>query len=337
MTRSGAGSSIKAVAALAGVSIATVSRVVNGVANKASAETTARVRSAVAALDYRPASAGRALRQRTSRLVAVLAANLANPAMAAIAASAEIALRKRGLVMVLCDTHDRPALQDEYLKEMQAQQARAIVLLAAVESPMLAAMRGGPTPIVFVNRRDPAGSAGLHVGIDNAAAGREVAVHCLDAGARTIAIIHGSLASSATSERVRAVREALAARGVPHASVVVETAEDDDHLAIGYRSAKRLLERSSPVDAVICTSDLIAFGAHRRYVEDGGAPPRLVGFDDSPLNDWIAPWLTSVRIPYENYGEAIVSLLAADDRAPAARIVPYRLMVRDGPSRNRGR
>ncbi len=149
--------SIKAVAALAGVSIATVSRVVNGVANKASAETVARVRAAIAELDYRPTSAGRALRQQTSRLVAVLAANLANPTMAAIAASAETALRERGLVMVLCDTHDRPELQDEYLREMQAQQACAIVLLAAVDSPMLAAMREGPTPLIFVNRRDPGG------------------------------------------------------------------------------------------------------------------------------------------------------------------------------------
>ncbi len=114
------GGSINAVAARAGVSIATVSRVINGVANKASPATIVRVKEAIAALDYRPTSAGRALRQRTSRLVAVLAANLANPAMAAIAASAETALRDAGLVMVLCDTHDRPELQDEYLREMLA-------------------------------------------------------------------------------------------------------------------------------------------------------------------------------------------------------------------------
>src|SRR5690349_5335391 len=82
--------SIATVAAEAGVSIATVSRIVNGVANKASAETTARVRAAIAALDYRPTGAGAALRKRRSRLVAILAANLANPSMAAIAAAAEV-------------------------------------------------------------------------------------------------------------------------------------------------------------------------------------------------------------------------------------------------------
>jgi LacI family transcriptional regulator len=301
----------------------------NGVANKASAETVERVRQAVAALDYRPASAGRALRQQTSRLVAVLAANLSNPAMAAIAASAEIALRERGLVMVLCDTHDRPDLQDEYLKEMRAQRARAIVLLAAVESPALGAMRGGATPVVFVNRRDPSGVPGLHVGIDNGAAGRDAALHCLASGARAIALVHGPLGSSATAERVRAIRETLAAAGVP--PVIADgsaPAGPDQHLAIGYAAASALVARRQPVDAVICTSDLIAFGAHRRFAEDGAAPPRFVGFDDSPLNDWIAPWLTSIRIPYERYGEAIVSLLDRPQASPASRIVPYRLVIR---------
>ena len=64
--------------------------------------------------------AGRALRRRQSRLVAVLASNLLNPTMTAIAAVAEAALRQAGYVMVLCDTHDEPELQDEYLLDMRA-------------------------------------------------------------------------------------------------------------------------------------------------------------------------------------------------------------------------
>src|SRR5579871_2703525 len=98
--------SIADVAERAGVSIATVSRVANGIANKTSDRTAERVRQAIAELGYRPVSVGRALRARQSRLVALLAANLANPAMAAIAASVEAALRREDLVMVLCDTHE---------------------------------------------------------------------------------------------------------------------------------------------------------------------------------------------------------------------------------------
>ncbi len=126
--KSAVSSSIVTVAAQAGVSIATVSRVMNGVAGGASPATAERVRQAAAALGYRPLSVGRTLRQKRSRLVALLAANLANPAMTAMAASIETALRRKGLVMVLCDTHDRPELQDEYLLEMRAQLVCATVL-----------------------------------------------------------------------------------------------------------------------------------------------------------------------------------------------------------------
>ena len=322
--------SIKTVAAIAGVSIATVSRVVNGVAKKASPETVARVREAIAALDYRPTSAGRALRQQTSRLVAVLAANLANPTMAAIAASVEIALREEGLVMVLCDTHDRPELQDEYLREMQAHQARAIVLLAAVESPMLAVMRDGATPLVFVNRRDPGGGkASCYVGIDNGAAGREVSRHCLAAGPTSVALLHGWLSSSATAERVAGILAAFEAAGRPLATAAVIPPAEADHLRIGQAGAKALIAAGALPDIVICTSDLIAFGARRAFVEHGSRPPRLIGFDDSPMNEWVAPWLTSIRIPYERFGTAIVSLLAGPaGKRPLASIQPFRLVVR---------
>jgi LacI family transcriptional regulator len=156
-------SSITAVAARAGVSIATVSRIMNGVQKKASARTVAKVRAAVAELDYRPSSAGRVLRHGQSRLVAVLAANLANPAMAAIAASTEAALRKRGLVMVLADTHERADLQDEYLMEMQAQRVRATVLLAAVASPRLAEVTANGEALLFVNRQSPVDEAAAFV------------------------------------------------------------------------------------------------------------------------------------------------------------------------------
>jgi LacI family transcriptional regulator len=71
-----------------------------------------------------------------------------------------------------------------------------------------------------------------------------------------------------------------------------------------------LLAQPTRPDAVFCTSDLIAYGAHRR-AEEAGASIAFVGFDDSPLNAWIAPWLNAVRVPYAEYGEAIVRALQA--------------------------
>jgi LacI family transcriptional regulator len=326
-------SSIKDVAALAGVSIATVSRVVNGVANKASDETTDRVRKAIAALNYRPASAGRALRQRTSHLVAVLAANLANPAMAAIAASAEMALRENGLVMVLCDTHDRPDLQDEYLREMLAHQARAIVLLGAVDSAMLRHVQTLALPLIFVNRRDPTGLSNAFIGIDNRRAGEDVAAWAIERGFAKTALIHAPTLSSATRERVAGIRAVFSSAGMALPAHRVHAPAAVDHLTIGQAAATQLIAADDAPDLVICTSDLIAFGAARAWREaGGGAPsPRMIGFDDSPMNEWLAPELSSVRIPYEAYGRAIVEALS--NRAGSRQIIlAHELIERGGLS-----
>ena len=120
------------VAAEAGVSIATVSRIVNGQVDRASAETVERVQKIVAELGYRPNHVGRTLRRRESRIVAMLSPNLDNPAMAAIAASVETALRSAGYVMILCDTHDRAELQEPDLHAMRSQVVQGYVLVNAV-------------------------------------------------------------------------------------------------------------------------------------------------------------------------------------------------------------
>ena len=321
--------SIGAVAERAGVSIATVSRVVNGVLKKASAATEQRVRQAVEELGYRPMGAGRSLRQRQSRLVAVLAANLSNPSMAAIAAGTEVALRQAGHVMVLCDTHDSAELQDEYLLEMRAQYACGFVLLGAVASPALAAFVEAGEPLVFVNRRNPVGG-GRFVGIDNLRAGADVAHWLVARGRRDMALIHGPLSSSATAERVEGFRRELSARAQPLPDDRVLTSDAAEHLQIGYRGMSALLQRATLPDALFCTSDLIAYGAHRRAVEAGlEAPLTIVGFDDNPLNPWIAPWLHAVRVPYDRYGEAIVRSL--HDPQAGAIVLPHEFVARDGP------
>lgn len=323
------GVSIRTVAARAQVSIATVSRVVNGLSNVASPDTVARVKAAIAELGYRPSSAGRSLRQRESRLVAVIAANLANPAMTAIAASVEVALRSRGLVLALCDSHDQAELQDEYLLEMRAHLVRATVLLGAVASPKLSAMIETGEPLVFVNRRCPGDADQPFIGIDNRQAGWDAAAFLLEKGVRDVAVAHGSLASSATMDRIAGISGAFAAAGLPVPPDHFLSTPGAEHLDIGYRAADHLLSTARTPDGMICASDMIAFGAHRRFVEAGlapGAMPRILGFDDNPLNPWVAPWLSSVRIPYQAYGEAVVRIMDAD--APGSIVLGHEIIDR---------
>lgn len=319
------------VASRAGVSIATVSRILNDGPNRASAATVARVRHAASDLGYRPSQAGRALRTRQSRMVAVLASNLANPTMAALASALERALRREGLGIVLADSHDQPDLQDEHLRELQSHQPIAIALLGAVRSPFLTELRGTAMPLLFVNRPCPDAPDAAYVGVDNVAAGAEVAMRLIDAGAVPMGLIQGTRTSSATVARVDGFLATAAARGRPVAGDACITSEAADHLEVGYAGMATLLKSQPATNAVFCTSDLVAFGAHRLLEESNMAGRvALVGFDDNPLNPWVAPWLSSVSVPYAAVGAAVAALSSdiARGRPPESCMLPHTFVGR---------
>jgi LacI family transcriptional regulator len=329
--------SLATVAARAGVSISTVSRIVNGETRRASPETVARVRDAVEAVGYWPNPAGRALRRGESQLVAVLAANLDNPAMATIASSTEAALRETGHVMILCDTHDQAELQDEYLVAMRAQRVRGFVLIAAVESPGLRELSEQGAPMVFVNRRNPVGS-GAFVGIDDRAAGAAAADHFMARGRRRLAVVSPREGSSASMGRIAGFVARLLDRGWPVEAIIREEGEGLSHLQVGYDAAKRLFITGRMPDAVLCVSDQIAYGIARRAREHGVAIPgdcELVSIDGTPLSQWVAPWLTSIEIPYGVYGTEIVAGLKSiwSGEIARERLLPIR---REALSRRNG-
>lgn len=329
------------VAKKAGVSISTVSRVVNGAPVKIASKTVLKVRKAVNELDYRTQSAGRTLRKGTTQIIAVLAANLSNPVMSAIASSIEHTLRQNGYVMLLCDTHENASIQDEYLREMEALRVRAVIIVVAVPSTKLDEFRKAGIPIIFVNRRDPINSNFPYVGIDNVAAGRDVADYCLAKGWHDIAVIHASLIYSAGRERLQGFLERFYQSINTINSVKKFGGEGLDHLLIGEHAMKELLDQRSRPNAVICLGDMLAYGAYKHASEIGLMIPNdlpLISFDDSPLNQWIAQWLSSVRIPYELIGDAVFLVLSKILNNPKKskssftkkieKIIPHELIIR---------
>ncbi|CAO3457571.1 hypothetical protein [Azospirillum argentinense] len=327
--------SLAQVAARAGVSVATASRVINGVANKATEETAERVRTAIRELGYRPGSVGRALRRRESRIVGVLAANLANPSMAAIASSIEWSLRGEGLVMSLCDTHERADVQDEYIREMRAQLVRAMILVGAVDSPALDEARAGGDTLVFVNRPDPGDPSSPYVGLDNAGAGAEIADRLLERGVRRIGVLHASLDRTAGHWRLLGLFDRLAAAGVDTAAIPCATGPGLDHIVAGYHAMGTMLELADRPPVIVCLSDLLAYGAYRRAREAGLEVPGDVaffGFDDNPINPWIADWLNSVRVPSDHFGPAIVGMLHRlwdGEERPDPLLLTHQLTIRN--------
>ncbi|MDN3516573.1 LacI family DNA-binding transcriptional regulator [Aquisalimonas lutea] len=331
---------ISDVAAHAGVSIATVSRVVNG-GEEASVgvalETRRRVREAINDLGYVPSQAGRTLRRQTSNLVALLIPDITNAFYAAIAHSVELALRDLGYAMTLCNTDEDPELQDKYLQEMQEHQVHAVILLGAVESAGLEKAVKAGVRMAFLNRRAPTETRMPFVGIDNRAAGAAVARHFLAHRYDPIAVIHGPLGSSASRERYEGFEQALRANGVELAADCIE--HGDLTIDSGYTAAERMLRTGRRPAAIFCGNDLMAYGAYRRCRDLQIRVPddiALFGFDDNPMNDWLADWLSTVRVPYDRFGSATAGVIgrmlsAADEgprETPEEILLPYQLVIR---------
>jgi LacI family transcriptional regulator len=163
--------------------------------------------------------------------------------------------------------------------------------------------------MVFVSRRNPAGG-GSFVGIDDRAAGAAVADYIADHGFRSPGVAFPRHGSSASRGRVAGFLARLQKRGWASESVIQADGEGRSHLQVGHDAALRLFGAERTPDAVLCVSDQIAYGVNRRALEKSLQIPRdctLVSIDGTPLNQWVAPWLKSIKIPYATYGAEIVA------------------------------
>lgn len=323
------------VARLANVSVATVSRVLNGKdPQRFSGETAERVLAAARTLQYTPSELGRSLRTARARAAALLVPDAANSFCGDVASSLEPALHEAGLSMLLCNTAEDPERQDEYLDQIVSRGISAIVLLGAVESPYLLRLSQMDAPLVFVNRRAPAPIKGDFVGIDNVAAGRDIADHFVAKGYRDCAVVHGPQRYAASSERLIGFRARLAEHGVDlPPDRQLESALNSE---AGYERARVLLARPDRPRAIFCGNDLIAYGVHRASVEAGLRIPddlAIFGFDDNRLNRWLAPWLSTVHVPVQDFGPAIAEILKAREtdavHVPRTVLLPHQLVLRE--------
>ncbi|HET7315250.1 LacI family DNA-binding transcriptional regulator [Salinisphaera sp.] len=332
-TRSSASPTIGDVARAAGVSTATVSRILNGVPNKATDITAQRVHDAVEKLRYRPVQAGRSLSMMRSAVVALLTPDNRNAFYASIADAVQRGISATGNAMTLCNTREDPASQDAYIEEMRSHLVSGIVLLGAVRTPGLERLLDDGPPVVFVNRKCPVDSDSPFVGIDNYGAGRDVARYFLDKGYVDCAALHGPCMSSASRERFEGFRDAMAAAGAALAGDRI--VECDLTIESGYRQSQRLFERGQAPRAVFCGNDPIAYGLHRRCQELKFRVPddiAIFGFDDNPLNEWLAPWLSTVHVPLEELGRQVSDvmrrLLEGSNEVPARTVLAHTLTIR---------
>jgi LacI family transcriptional regulator len=326
--RPGSTASIHDVARAAGVSIASVSRVLNSGSGSVSDKTRAQVMKAVESLGYSPNHMGRSLRARKSNTYAFMLSNIQNNLFSAVAWELERLISAQGAGMLLYTTNEDPEMQDNCIEDALSRQVAGIFFLCAVPSTKLALAvgRGG---CIFINRR----IAGLEdvpfVGIDDLAAAQDLMLAGLRRTAGQIAVVHGPLRSDTSARRLRGLRLAAEKAGRPIATEFVREAELS--MESGYHVSMGLLSGQS-FGAIFCGNDQIAYGVWRRCRELGISVPgdlHLYGFDDNPLNEWLAPWLSTVRVPYKAFAATAAQIMEIGDTPKSQDVMlPYELVIR---------
>jgi len=324
------------VADVAGVSPATVSRVLNGRAN-VNAAMAEKVRDVAAKLDYRPNAVARNLRRASTNMWAVLISDIENPFFTSLVRGIEDVAQAAKYSVVLCNTDENPDKEAAYISAIRAEQMSGVIISPSGWSDSVRELHESTTPMVVIDRR----IAGIEVDtvlVDNVYGAGEATRHLVAQGFRSIACITGPRGIATADERVEGYRQALTDNGMEFRPELLRYA---DFRRAGGRSAMRdILAGPYPPDAVFAANNVIAVGVLECLSEAGMRVPDdigMVGFDEIPWAHLVRPGITTIAQPTYELGRTAARLLqsrlAAPHRETSIVTLPTELQVRESSTR----
>jgi DNA-binding LacI/PurR family transcriptional regulator len=325
---------LKKVAEVSGVSVRTVSNVVNGF-HYVAPDTRQRVQAAIDALGYRPNAAARSLRTGRTGLLALVVPALDQPYFAELARAVVGHATAAGYTIVLDQTDGNRERELDLL----ADQPHRTMFDGLILNPLTLTSADIPErvtrPIVLLGER-AIGSSADHVHINNVTAARAATDHLISIGRRRVAVVGTQDIPSGQSarQRLQGAMLALAEAGLPaHPDLFLPS--DTYTRKAGYQAMLRILDSGLPVDAVFCFNDTMAIGALRALRERSVRVPEdiaVIGFDDIEEGEYAAPSLTTIRPDKEAIARIAVERLVAriaGDQGPGEEIdVPFELVIR---------
>ena len=328
---------LRQVAALAGVSMKTVSRVLNGERN-VSVATAAKVQMSAAQLGFRLNVMARELRAgAVSSTVGLLIGDLANPFYSRIARGAERELRTRGLRLITASTDEDSTLEWALAQDMLDRRVRALLMVPSSDDHgYLDVDRRHGLPVVFLDR-PPSNIVADTIVLDNVGGARCAVEHLLAQGHRRIALIGDLSRLSTHRERVAGFRQSMLGAGADPDAYV---SADSHEVSASEARTLALLELADPPTALFSTNNRITAGALRALRawsqrQPGRPLPALVGFDDVDLGDLLG--VTVMSHNPEDMGRlAVVTALErmdGDQRPPRTIVLPTTLVIRGSGER----
>lgn len=296
----------------AGVSAATVSRVLTKSAN-VRPEKKEKVQALIEKYNFRPNALAKGLADTKSKVIGILSADVRNPYYAELFVSCEQAAREAGYSVLLFNTLGEIDLEERMLEKLQAQRVDAIIqmggrvddLVSNLEYVELVNQVMASVPVVVTGKLE--GTACSMVWIDSMGAMDLLMDHLIGLGHERIAFVGGNMAVLSTYEKLLRYKQVLKENNIPYdRELILEGSYNEKS---GYEQMNRLFEKNIPVTAVVAVNDFAAAGIVRSIMEHGYRIPEdisLVSFDNTYIAELMIPRLTSIDYDYAEFGRKLV-------------------------------
>ena len=305
---------IKEVARIAGVSLGTVSNVLNR-PEKVSPSTRTRVEAVIDRLGFVPNSTAAELRRGHGRLIGLVVPDITNPFFAEVARGAVDVAFAAGYVVVLCNSDGDAVRESKYLEVLEEQRAVGVLFNPVGHVPSrLERLRERGGRVVFVDRA-VAAQEHCSASVDDVHGGQLAIEHLLGCGASKLVMINGPRSLRQCADRRRGARRAIKSAGLPE-TALTEVVSDVMTIAGGVEAATRALQLRPDLDALFCANDLLAIGAIRALQSARDVPRdvSVIGYDDIAIAADSTVPLTSVAQPKYELGRAAGELLLGEIR-----------------------
>lgn len=307
--RASGGATITDVARAAGVSIATVSRVINNAPHAVGQSTRRRVLRAIRDLDFRPNALARNLQRKRTQSLGLIIPDISNPYYAEIARGIEDVASQHGYTLFTCNTDRKVEKMSHYVATLREKQVDGIIIGGGGTwgRQHFAALRDRGVKAVLIGRYGVNLPA---IRVDNVKGAWEAATHLLQLGHRRIAVLAGPKSSTTTADRLAGYRKAFAEHGLrlPADWCLYGDLRPES----GLRATEHLLAARRRPTGILAINDQMAIGAMRALLRRGVEVPQqvsVVGFDNIALASFVTPALTTMALPLYRMGAAATEIM----------------------------
>lgn len=332
--------SIYTIAKEAGVSPATVSRVLTGNA-RVSKDKKDRIEGLIDKYDFTPNALARGLSNVETKIIGIIVSDIRNPFYATMVVECEKVANERGYMLMLCNSLGSNELEYSHLEKMASQRVDAIIQIGGKVDELISDevyvetinKIANKTPVLITGKLD--GADCYQINIDEGQSMEILMEHLLENGHRDIALIGGRANVKSTQDKRFRYRQILRKHGIDIVEDYIVTGETYDTEG-GYEAMKKFLRKDIPMpSAFIAINDFTAVGVMRCLKEQGMSIPQdisIASFDNTYMAEGSMPTLTSVGYDYKQFGERLIDTAIAaihKEEPPRVQLIKSKLYVRE--------